>query len=104
MGEYLSFSKSGQWELHKVSPLNDTFHRAEEKQEPKSDYSPGSKEYKVFRGATLNGDLHEDRGQKGTLHDTGYGKRPKQINWKNVARPGRSEASVYNERNPGVGD
>lgn len=99
MSEYLSFNKCGQWELHKATNTNDGTDK-----EPKSDYKPGSKEYKVFRGATLNGDLHADYGQKGTLHDTGSGKRPKQINWANVGRPGHTEESVHNERNPGVGD
>jgi hypothetical protein len=104
MSEYISFNKSGQWELHKVSPLNDTLHQAEEKKAPKSDYKSGSKEYQVHHGAALNGDLHEDHGQKGTLHNTGSGVRPKQINWSNVGVPSRPVASVYNERNPGVGD
>lgn len=99
MSEYLTFNKSGQWELHKATNANDGTDT-----EPKSDYQPGSKEYKVFRGATLNGDLHADHGQKGMLHDTGSGKRPKQINWKNVAKPSRNAASVHNERNPGIGD
>ncbi len=99
MSEYLTFNKSGQWELHKATNANDGTDK-----EPKSDYKPGSKQYKVFRGAAMRGDLHEDHGQKGTLHDHGGGQRPKAINWKNVGRPGKDEASVYNERNPGVGD
>lgn len=97
MSEYLTFNKSGQWDLHKSTD-------EAPKAEPKSDYAPGSKEYKVFRGAALNGDLHEDKGQKGTLKDFSGGKRPKQINFANAGKPSRNEASVYNERNPGVGD
>jgi hypothetical protein len=105
MSEYLSFNKSGQWELHKGSPLNDTLHQSEEKKTPpKSDYKPKSKEFQVHHGATLNGDLHADYGQKGSLHNSGHGVRPKQINWENAGVPSRSAASVYNERNPGVGD
>lgn len=99
MSEYLAFNKSGQWELRKAT--ND--HSAEDV-EPKSDYKTDSKKYGVYRGAALDGDLHEDRGQKGTLHDTGYGKRPKQINWKNVGRAHKDNESVFTERNPGVGD
>jgi hypothetical protein len=99
MSEYLTFNKSGQWDLHKATSPNDATDR-----EPKSDYKPGSKEFKVFRGAALNGDLHADHGQKGTLHDSGHGVRPKQINWGNVGKPSRNAASVHNERNPGVGD
>lgn len=99
MSEYLTFNKSGQWNLHKATNFNTA-----EEVSPKSDYKPGSKKYGVFRGAALNGDLHEDHGQKGTLHDTGSGVRPKQINWKNVGRPRKDNESVYTERNPGVGD
>ena len=100
MSEYLSFNKSGQWELHKAT--ND---KTGDQVEPKSDYKPGSEEYKVFRGAALNGDLHEDRGQKGTLHDTNGGARPKNgTNWKNAAKPFKENASQFTERNPGVGD
>jgi len=89
--EYLSFNKSGQWELHKA--------------EPKSDYKPGNKPFKVFNGAALSGDLHEDRGNKGTLHNFGGGSRPKnQTNWQNVGKPSKDNQSVYTERNPGVGD
>ena len=97
--EYLAFNSGGQWDLRKATNDNDGTDKA-----PKSDYAPGSKPYKVFRGAALTGDLHEDHGQKGTLHDTNGGKRPKAINWKNVGRPGKDNASVFTERNPGVGD
>ena len=100
MSEYLTFNKCGQWELHKATNTNDGTDK-----EPKSDYKPGSKEYKVFRGSALNGDLHQDFGQKGTLHDNNGGVRPKNgVNFKNAAKPFHEEASVYNERNPGVGD
>lgn len=99
MSEYLSFNKGGQWELHKATNPD-----TPDEVEPKSDYKPGSKKYDVFRGAALTGDLHEDHGQKGTLHDTGSGKRPKQINWQNVGKPSKDNESVYTERNPGVGD
>lgn len=99
MSEYLSFNKSGQWELHKATNHNDGTDK-----EPKSDYKPGSKDYKVFRGSALDGDLHEDHGQKGSLKDFSGGQRPKQINWKNVGKPSKNNESVHNERNPGVGD
>lgn len=71
---------------------------------PSSDYKPGSKKYKVFRGAALDGDLHEDHGQKGSLKDFGGGKRPKQVNLKNAGKTSRESESVYTERNPGVGN
>ena len=100
MSEYLSFNKSGQWELHKATNNNDGTDK-----EPKSDYKPGSKDFNVFRGSNLDGDLHEDRGQKGSLKDFNGGTRPKnQTNWKNAGKPSKASESVHNARNPGVGD
>ena len=97
MSEYLAFNKSGQWELHKATNTSPS--------DPKSDYKPGSKQFKVFGGPALNGDLHEDHGQKGSLHDFSGGHRPKnQTNWKNVGLPHKENASVFTARNPGVGD
>lgn len=97
--EYLSFNKCGQWELRKAT--ND---KTGDEVAPKNDYAPSSKPYKVFRGAALTGDLHEDTGQKGSLKDFGGGKRPKQVNFKNAGLPSKENASVFTERNPGVGD
>lgn len=100
MSEYLAFNKSGQWELHKATNANDGTDKA-----PKSDYKPGSKENKVYEGAALNGDLHADYGQKGSLKDHNGGVRPKnQTNWANAGKPHKDIASVHNERNPGIGD
>lgn len=99
-GEYLTFSKSGQWELHKAT--ND---KTGDEVVPKSDYKPGSKEYKVYRGAALTGDLHADHGTKGSLRDHGGGTRPKNgSNFQNAGKPYKENASVFTERNPGVGD
>ena len=99
MSEYLTFNKSGQWELHKAT--ND--HSAEEVT-PGSDYKPKSKKFGVYRGAAMRGELHADYGQKGTLHDHNGGQLPKAVNWKNVGRVHHDNESVHNERNPGVGD
>lgn len=100
MSEYLSFNKSGQWELRKATNHDD----GSDKQ-PKSDYKPGSEEYKVFRGGAMNGDLLEDHGQKGSLKDFNGGARGKNgTNWKNAAKPHKENASAYTARNPGVGD
>lgn len=98
MSEYLAFSKSGQWELHKAT--ND--HTSD--QTPPKSPEPG-KPYKVYRGAALNGDLHVDHGQKGSLHDFNGGAKPKEdkVNWKNAGKPARPLDSVYEERNPGYG-
>lgn len=100
MSEYLTFNKSGQWELHKATNDNDGAEK-----EPKSDYKPGSKKFQTFGGANLQGDLPKDFGQKGNLHDTGGGVRPKnQTNWEKVGKPIKPMESQFNSRNPGVGD
>jgi hypothetical protein len=81
MSEYISFNKSGQWELHK------------------SDNQP----HKVFGGQAKDGNLHEDHGTKGSLRGTLSSKK-KGINWENAGKPAHNMASVANERHPGVGD
>ena len=98
MSEYLAFSKSGQWELHKAT--ND--HTSD--QTPPKSPNPG-KPYQVFRGATLNGDLHQDNGTKGSLRDFNGGARPKEnkVNFKNADKLSHPLDSVYEERNPGDG-
>lgn len=93
MSEYLTFNKSGQWDLHKsMKP-------------PESDYKPGSKQAKVVGGNAKDGLLHEDTGRRGMLNNFGGGKRPKnQTNWQRAGKPFHDMESVHNERNPGVGD
>ena len=81
MSEYLSFNKSGQWELHKAD-----------------------KPFKVFSGQAKDGNLHEDHGTKGSLHGALSGNKKKGINWENAGKPPHNMESVANERNPGVGD
>jgi hypothetical protein len=95
MSEYLSFNKSGQWSLHKATNIaNDG--------SPKDANKPGNKPYKVYRGAAMTGDLHEDNGMRGTLHDFNGGARPKnQTNWKNAGKPHKDLDSVYDEHHPG---
>lgn len=80
MSEYLSFNKSGQWELHKATP------------------------HKVYGGQAKDGNLHEDHGTKGSLHGYGSGNVARAIDWKDAAKPAHHMESVANERNPGVGD
>ena|ERR1035437_9192725 len=101
MSEYLSFNKSGQWELHKATNFNDGSSHA-----PKDAEVSGNKPFKVFRGAALRGELHADNGQRGELHDFNGGIRPKKarVNWKNVGKPDHPVDSMYSERNPGEGD
>lgn len=101
MSEYLSFNKSGQWELHKATSTNDGSDKA-----PNSDYKPGSSKFAARAPANLNGELPRDNGQKGTLHDTGSGKVPKagRVDIKEVVKPARHMESQHNARNPGVGN
>ena len=65
MSEYLSFNKCGQWELHKVAV---------------------DKPFKVYGGQAVTGELHEDHGDRGMLHNFGGGKRPKagRVNFENA--------------------
>jgi len=83
MSEYLSFNKSGQWELHKAAI---------------------DKPFKVFSGQAKDGNLHEDHGTKGSLRGGMSSGRKKGINWENAGKPAHNMESVANERNPGVGD
>lgn len=95
MMEYLTFSQLGQWTLHKV----------EEKEPPKSDYTPTDKPFKTYNESSMRGELHEDFGQKGSLHNFGGGKRPKSSwNHRTAGKVSHLMESVYNERNPGIGD
>ncbi len=101
MSEYVTFNKQGQWELHKST--ND---RTGDEIEPKSDYEPSNKPFKARAKSSLDGDLPEDHGQKGTLHDTNGGNVPKggRVDIKERVKPYRSMQSQYTARNPGVGD
>lgn len=82
MSEYLSFNKSGQWELHKAT----------------------GEKFKVFSGNAKDGELHADHGTKGSLRGILSGNKKKGINWENAGKPPHNMESVANERNPGVGD
>ena len=101
MSEYLTFSKTGQWDLHKVT--ND---KTGDEVQPKSDYKPGSATFAARSTANLNGDLPKNFGQKGTLHDTGGGHAPKgeSVDIKQVVMPARRMQSQFTARNPGSGD
>ena len=82
--EYTKFNALGQWELCKAAI---------------------DKPYKVHGGKSVTGELHEDFGGKGALHNFGGGKRPKPTwNKRLVNRPvSHPEHSVVAERNPGLG-
>jgi len=91
--EYTKFNSFGQWTLHKSveHPYGAT---------PKVD-----KPFKVFNGKGKTGELHEDHGQKGTLHDFGGGHRPKPTwNKRNIDKVPHPVHSVQTERNPGLGE
>lgn len=93
--EYTKFNALGQWTLHKALP------EVKPLAAPKVD-----KPYQVHGGKGMTGELHEDHGAKGALHNFGGGKRPKP-SWnkrfvnKPVSHPVHSVAS---ERNPGLGN
>ena len=95
MSEYLSFNKCGQWELHKTT-------QATPEAAPKRPDASG-KPFKVYRGAALRGELPKDNGQRGTLHDTGAGLRPKHGHTKqmNIGKPSQATPSMFDANNPG---
>lgn len=101
MSEYLSFNKSGQWELHKA-----TNNKTGDQVQPKSDYTSESKPFRARESSSLNGDLPKDTGRKGSLHDHNGGDVPKsgRVDIKQVVKPAREMQSQYTARNPGVGD
>lgn len=97
--EFLKFNTLGQWSLHKSL-------RPVKQPAPFTTARPVvDKPYQVYGGASVNGALHEDHGQKGTLHNFGGGKRPKNAyNKRTAGKPKHSEHSVNSERNPGQGN
>ena len=81
--EYLKLTSLGQWTLCKAI----------------------DKPYKVYGGKSTTGELHEDFGQKGALHNFGGGKRPKNAyNKRTAGKPFHPEHSVASERSPGLGN
>ena len=95
--EHITFAKNGQWSLHKAEPLR----------QPKGvEGSPADKPYKTYASSNREGDLPEDHGQKGTLHNFGQGKRPKpesHRDQKKATTPAHPMNSVFEARNPGTG-
>jgi hypothetical protein len=85
--EYTKFNALGQWELCKTKV---------------------DKPYEVYGGKSVTGELHEDHGQKGTLHNFSGGKRPKPAgiwNKRHIKQPiAHPEHSVVSEREPGLGN
>jgi len=94
--EFLKFNAQGQWSLHKVY-----------NEPPKDANKLNNTPFKSYSSATATGQLHEDRGFRGALHDFGGGKRPKPEGVKsrrNWGKPPHVMDSVYNDQNPGEGD
>lgn len=89
--EYLTFNKSGQWELHKAD-------------EPKSDYTPGSKQYKARTSTAMEGALREDSGTRGALHNFGGNSKARSPSIKNNVKPFQEVESYFNAVNPEVGN
>lgn len=96
--ENISISSNGQWTLEKFDNRSVASYGSMLRQ-------PKDKPYKVYGGSTLTGELHEDFGQKGTLHNFGAGHRPKpKWNRRKIDKVPRRVHSVHTERNPGSGD
>lgn len=97
MNERISFAKNGQWTLHKTTPLK----------APKGvEGSSTDDKYKATNAAAREGRLHEDFGQKGSLHNFGQGHAAHDAarsNPRKDAKPTEGMNSVYEERNPGTG-
>ena len=82
--------------MHKALPTSEHPYGAA----PKVD-----KPYKVYGGKALTGELHEDFGSKGSLHNFGGGHRPKNAyNKRTAGKVARPVHSVASERNPGLGN
>ena len=100
MAEWTTFDTNGQWVLHK-----NTNARAPGTYQPKDTLGDvKDKQYKVYHNKT--GELHEDHGQKGVLHDFGGGYRPKQSHPspRNIGKVPRKVDSVFSDRDPGAGE
>lgn len=95
--EYLEFNPLGQWILQKAKPAA---------VKPLGAPAKIDVPYKVHGGAGMTGELHDDHGAKGALHNFGGGKRPKPTwNKRLVNRPvSHPVHSVASERNPGLGN
>lgn len=94
--EYLKIFDNGQWELKKV--YGDP---------PKSADAPGNRPYKSFTNATATGQLREDRGTKGQLHNFGAGKHPKPEGVESArhwGKPSHEMDSEYADQFPGSGE
>lgn len=98
--EYLTFNPGGQWSLHKALVEPGTL-----KDPTKQGGTPG-KPFHSITTSTEEGRLPEDRGQRGTLHNFGQGKRPKpshltgKLKW---GQPTHRVDSAYENQNPGIG-
>lgn len=81
--ELLKVHPNGQWELVKAKDEND---------------------YRSYRSLDLQGQLPEDHGTKGQLHNVGN-VRPPKSNSKHKMRGDvpHPTTSAYDDRNPGVG-
>jgi len=94
--EYLTFNSGSQWSLHKAL-------QPEGQSSPRSEGLYPDADYKVYRNVT--GQLHEDHGQKGSVHGNPGNKRaPKQgqarRNW---GKPATAVRSLAADINPGLG-
>ena len=93
--EYLSFNSAGQWSLHKSSPEGGI--------STPRDYSEPGNDFKAY--SNVSGQLHEDHGQKGSIHGAPGNKRaPKQgKSPRNWAKPATRLPSAAANTDPGLG-
>ena len=96
--EYLTFNPQGQWTLHKAAIV-----------EPgtlKDPTGPSKKPpFHSITTSTEQGQLPEDRGQRGTLHNFNQGKRPKPshlMGRRKWGEPTHRVANAYENQNPGT--
>jgi hypothetical protein len=98
--EFLKFSPNGQWSLHKALT-----HATQEVGVLKDPNEPSKKPFHSITTSTEEGRLPEDRGQRGTLHNFGQGKRPKpshKMGERKWGEPTHRVANAYENQNPGT--
>jgi hypothetical protein len=98
--EYLAFTPNGQWTLHKATQEEGTLKQPVSQPELGNPKRP----FHSISTSTEQGNLPEDRGQRGTLHNFNQGKRPKPSHLtgrRKWGEPTHRVGSAYENQNPG---
>jgi hypothetical protein len=93
--EYLSFAPNGQWTLCKATTETGALKRP---------VAEDGKPFHSISTSTELGNLPQDRGQRGTLHNFNQGKRPKppsKLSPRKWGQPTHNVGSAYENQNPG---